>query len=164
MHDLTSAIERLHTEHSVQLQHVQSGAVQQFTGLDNKTRSLADELKAALQSVRLSEQGERDKLEARLLTQLERTTSHSNTRMVTFILTACNFHQLVSGNSLNCNTLSWEVVTIALSCGIPGGRFRVTKDLTHGSGHDRKPISLGTTVPRPIDFSYQFPLHVLSLK
>jgi len=38
-----------------------------------------------------------------------------------------------------------------------------TKELTHGSGLDRKPIRLGTTVPRPIDFSCQVPLLVLVL-
>jgi len=36
------------------------------------------------------------------------------------------------------------------------------RDLTgkFGSGHDRKPIRLGTTVPRPIDFSCQVPTYV----
>jgi len=37
----------------------------------------------------------------------------------------------------------------------------VTKGITHGSGHDMKPISVETTVPRQIDCSCEVPLHVL---
>jgi len=58
---------------------------------------------------------------------------------------------------------SGKVVTITLPCGIPGVVIGVTKGIAHGSGHDRKPISLGITVPRPIDFSCHVCLHVLFL-
>jgi len=54
-------------------------------------------------------------------------------------------------------------VTITLLCGIPEVVIGVTEELAHGEGLDRKPIGLGTTVPRPTDFSCQVPLHVLVL-
>jgi uncharacterized phage infection (PIP) family protein YhgE len=75
MRDLTNALERIHSEHLMKLQHIESGAVQQFTGLDSKTRSMADDVKTALHTVRVAEQGERDKLETRLLAQMERMLS-----------------------------------------------------------------------------------------
>jgi len=56
-------------------------------------------------------------------------------------------------DSPHCNTQPGKVATITLPRGIPGVVIGVTKGITHGSEHDRKPISLGTTVPRPTDFS-----------
>jgi len=44
-----------------------------------------------------------------------------------------------------------KVATIAFPCGIPGVVVRVTKELTHGSGLDRKPIGLGTRGLASID-------------
>jgi len=46
---------------------------------------------------------------------------------------------------------------------MPGVVIDVTKELTHGPGLDRKPIGLGTTVLRLIDFPVKSfrPIHVL---
>ena len=95
MHDLTNALERVHSEHSLKLQHIESGAVQQFAGLDNKTRSVADDVKTALHTVRVAEQGEREKLETRLLAQMERVLSQRDIKQVNnytvCCLQTCNF-------------------------------------------------------------------------
>jgi hypothetical protein len=70
---VTSTLERINTEHSMQLHHIESGAANQLTGLDVKTRSLAEELKVTINAARIAEQAEREKLEARFAAQLDRT-------------------------------------------------------------------------------------------
>jgi len=54
----------------------------------------------------------------------------------------CTLGPLKSPQTISrcCNTQRGKVVTITLPCGIHGVVIGVTKGITHGSGHDRKPI------------------------
>jgi hypothetical protein len=69
---VTSALDRINAEHSLQLHHIESGAASQLTGLDVKTRSWAEELKVTINAARAAEQAEREKLEAKFNAQMER--------------------------------------------------------------------------------------------
>lgn len=82
IHSVSSALERTNSEHSMHMQHIQSGATNQLSGLDVKTRSITEELKTAIHTSRSAEQLERERLEARVMTHIDRALVQVESQLV----------------------------------------------------------------------------------
>ena len=66
----------------MQLQHVESGTAHQLNNFDSKTKSQVDELKASIHASRSIEQTERERLEARIMSHIDRTLSVREIKLV----------------------------------------------------------------------------------
>ncbi|XP_048736253.1 protein FAM81A-like isoform X2 [Ostrea edulis] len=64
--------ERVASENKMKLQHLEGDTGQQMATLDSRTRSIIDDLKNSLALYQSNSDGEREKLEARLMSNLER--------------------------------------------------------------------------------------------
>jgi len=84
--EVTSLFDRSLTDQFRQVQSLEAGTSQQIAGLDSKTRSTTDGMKAAMLSYRQTELAERDKLEARLLQHIDRLMSQRDDRLVCIYL------------------------------------------------------------------------------
>ncbi len=66
----------------LQLKHVESDSSQQVTKLESRTRSLAEDTRNQLSAQQLKQDGEREKLETRLTTGLQRSLVERDNRLV----------------------------------------------------------------------------------
>jgi hypothetical protein len=77
-------LEKLGVEQELQIRSVGSDSSYQVSALDSKTRTMIDETRAMLKSYKLIEEGEREKLEARLIGLVEKSLAHRDTTIVSY--------------------------------------------------------------------------------
>jgi len=75
-------LDKLGTEQDVQIRTLSSDSSQQMAVLDSKTRSMIEELKTSVKSYKVVEEGEREKLEAKLTGLIDRSRIHYDTSNV----------------------------------------------------------------------------------
>ena len=79
---LLTRLDKLSTEQDVQFRTLGNDSSQQMAALDSKTRSMVEELKTSLKSYRVVEEGEREKMEARLTSLIDKSRIHYDTTNV----------------------------------------------------------------------------------
>lgn len=67
--------ERMASENKMKLQHLEGDTGQQMATLDSRTKSIIDDLKNTLNMYQANSDAEREKLEARLLSNMERISA-----------------------------------------------------------------------------------------
>jgi hypothetical protein len=70
------------SENKMKLQHLEGDTGQQMATLDSRTRGIIDDLKNTLALYQSNSDGEREKLEARLLSNLERISGAKDSLIV----------------------------------------------------------------------------------
>ena len=73
------------SQYEIQIRHVETESGQSLSALDVKTRMLLEEMQRALAQFRSAEVAEREKLEMRMSSQLERLLHQRDARMVGLI-------------------------------------------------------------------------------
>lgn len=63
------------SENKMKLQHLEGDTGQQMATLDSRTKSIIDDLKNTLNMYQVNSDAEREKLEARLLSNMERISA-----------------------------------------------------------------------------------------
>lgn len=67
--------DRMASENKMKLQHLEGDTGQQMATLDSRTKSIIDDLKNTLNMYQANSDAEREKLEARLLSNMERISA-----------------------------------------------------------------------------------------
>lgn len=67
--------DRMASENKMKLQHLEGDTGQQMATLDSRTKSIIDDLKNTLNMYQTNSDAEREKLEARLLSNMERISA-----------------------------------------------------------------------------------------
>ena len=80
--EVLSKLERVNNETTINLRHLEGGSSQQISNLEGKTMSMIDDTKTKVKSLKAQEESERDKLEMRLNTHLDRSSNKLETRVV----------------------------------------------------------------------------------
>ena len=75
-------LDKVYAEHELQIKHMESDSSMKVTTLDAKTRALIEEMRQTLRTYQANEQGERDKLEARLIGYVDNATRQHDVKMV----------------------------------------------------------------------------------
>ena len=77
-------LEKLGIEQEMQIRSVGSDSSHQVSALDSKTRSMIEETRSALKSYKVIEEGEREKLEARVFGLVDKSLAHRDTNIVRY--------------------------------------------------------------------------------
>lgn len=75
-------IDRMMTEQQLRLRHVEGDSSGKIVSLDNKTRQLIEETRTTMNTFKAMEEGEREKLETRLLSHTDRLNNTRDVRLV----------------------------------------------------------------------------------
>lgn len=70
------------SENKMKLQHLEGDTGQQMATLDSRTKSIIDDLKNTLNMYQANSDAEREKLEARLLSNMERISAAKDSLIV----------------------------------------------------------------------------------
>ena len=79
---MNNRLDKSHTDQELKIRHMEGDSTNQLSALDNKTRSLMEEMKMAIKSSRALEEGEREKLEMRIITVMEKAFIQRDGRVV----------------------------------------------------------------------------------
>lgn len=74
--------DRMASENKMKLQHLEGDTGQQMATLDSRTKSIIDDLKNTLNMYQANSDAEREKLEARLLSNMERISAAKDSLIV----------------------------------------------------------------------------------
>ena len=83
MNEIGMKIERMMTEQQLRLRHVEGDSTGKISSLDTKTRQLIEETRTTMNTFKLMEENEREKLETRLVNHTERINNTRDGRTVT---------------------------------------------------------------------------------
>ncbi len=82
LNDLLLKVERSTTDYQIKIRGIEGDTGQQMTSLDSRTRSMIEETKSAMNSYKLLEETEREKMESRISTHLERVNGMRDVKAV----------------------------------------------------------------------------------
>lgn len=82
MADLDLKLERKAADSNIQVRRLEGDSSQQLTKLDSKTQSLIKDTRHAVDSTRIREETERERLEARLMQSHDKALSARDLRLV----------------------------------------------------------------------------------
>lgn len=77
------------SENKMKLQHLEGDTGQQMATLDSRTKSIIDDLKNTLNMYQANSDAEREKLEARLLSNMERISAAKDSLIVRTQINGC---------------------------------------------------------------------------
>lgn len=77
------------SENKMKLQHLEGDTGQQMATLDSRTKSIIDDLKNTLNMYQANSDAEREKLEARLLSNMERISAAKDSLIVRTKINGC---------------------------------------------------------------------------
>ena len=84
MGTLVTRLDKISTEQDMQFRTLGKDSSQQMAALDSKTRTMVEELKMSLKSYKVVEEGEREKLEAKLTGLIDKSRLHYDTTNVSY--------------------------------------------------------------------------------
>ncbi|XP_013411484.1 protein FAM81A [Lingula anatina] len=81
MAEINNRLDKVNIEHTLKIKHMEGDSSQQLSHLDTKTRALFEELRHTLTASKAVEEAEREKMESRLFTHLDRSSTSRDGRL-----------------------------------------------------------------------------------
>lgn len=106
------------SENKMKLQHLEGDTGQQMATLDSRTKSIIDDLKNTLNMYQANSDAEREKLEARLLSNMERISAAKDSLIVRtkingWMINACLIICMLHYKLIDCS-ISWILPVIIM--------------------------------------------------